>query len=160
MTNNNLQELADIEPLSSVKTLEMVSFLHNPVAAKPNYRLYVVHKFPNLKVLDYKKVKFQEREQAKALFKSKKGKDQMREIQKKAKTFVPGGPLGVDASKASKSNPSGLTPDQVKNIKAAIAKASTLEEIERLNHMLRTGQVPGEETKGSQPYDPMVEMDE
>jgi hypothetical protein len=32
---------------------------------------------------------------------------------------------------------------QVRSIKAAIAKASTLEEIERLNQQLRTGQVPG-----------------
>ena len=32
---------------------------------------------------------------------------------------------------------------QVKNIKAAIAKASSLEEVERLNQMLRTGQIPG-----------------
>ena len=39
----------------------------------------------------------------------------------------------------------GLTPDQVRNIKAAIARATTLEEIERLNQMLRTGQIPGDE---------------
>ncbi len=31
----------------------------------------------------------------------------------------------------------------MRSIKAAIAKASTLEEIERLNQQLRTGQVPG-----------------
>jgi len=167
MTNNNLQELADLEPLSSVKTITMLSFLHNPVCAKPNYRLYIIYKFPNLKVLDFKKVKQQEREQADSLFTSKKGKDQMREIKKKARTFVPGAPLGVDATNASKANPSGLTPDQIKNIKAAIARASTLEEIERLNHMLRTGQVPGSDggldkaaANGSQPYDPMVEEDD
>ena len=37
----------------------------------------------------------------------------------------------------------GLTPEQVKNIKSSISKATTLEEIERLNTMLRTGQIPG-----------------
>ena len=36
---------------------------------------------------------------------------------------------------------------QVKNIKTAIANASSLSEMERLNQMLRTGQVPG----GNQP---------
>ena len=51
------QELADIETLSSVKTLTMLSLLHNPVVAKPNYRLFVIHRFPNLRVLDFKKVK-------------------------------------------------------------------------------------------------------
>ena len=57
MTNNNIQELADIETLSTAKTLTMLSLLHNPVVAKPNYRLFVIHRFPNLRVLDFKKVK-------------------------------------------------------------------------------------------------------
>ena len=80
MTNNNIQELADIETLSSVKTLTMLSLLHNPVVAKPNYRLFVIHRFPNLRVLDFKKVKAKERDDAKALFKTRKGKDQLKEI--------------------------------------------------------------------------------
>ena len=42
-----------------------------------------------------------------------------------------------------KGNAAGLTPDQVKHIKNAISRATTLEEIERLNHMLRTGSIPG-----------------
>jgi len=166
MTNNNVQELADLEPLSSVKTMTMLSFLHNPVCAKPNYRLYVIYKFPNLKVLDFKKVKQAEREQASALYTSKKGKDQMREIKRKARTFVPGEKLtSVEAS--NKANPSGLNPEQIKTIKAKIARATTLEEIEGLNHMLRTGQVPGGEdgkakngSAGSQPYDPMAEEED
>ena len=58
-------------------------------------------------------------------------------------------------------------PHQIKGIKAAIAKATTFEEIERLNHMLRSGQVPGKDGKmpatqnGAQAYNPMeVEEDE
>ena len=54
LTNNNLQELADIEPLATCQTLTMLSFLHNPVCSKPNYRLYIIHKFPNLRVLDFR----------------------------------------------------------------------------------------------------------
>jgi len=140
LTNNNIQELADIEQLTGLQTLEMMSFLHNPVVAKPNYRLFVIHKFSNLKVLDFRKVKMRERETASQLFKTKRGKDQLKEIEKKAKTFVPGGNLPADKMK---SNAAGLTPEQVKNIKMAISKATTLEEIERLNTMLRTGQIPG-----------------
>ena len=131
-------------------------------------RLYVVHKFPNLKVLDFKKVKKQERDAAEALYASKKGKDQMKEIKKKAKTFVPGAPLGVDATNSTKTNPSGLSAEQIKSIKAAIARATTFDEIERLNHMLRSGQVPGKDgeippptNNGSQAYNPMeVEEDD
>merc|ERR1712107_650168 len=50
-------ELADLEPLTSVKSLTMLSLLHNPVVTRRNYREYVIHKFPNLRVLDFKKVK-------------------------------------------------------------------------------------------------------
>ena len=76
LTNNNIQELADLEQLSGMQNLEMISLLHNPVVSKPNYRLFVIHKFSNLRVLDFKKVKQKERDSAKELFKSKKGKEQ------------------------------------------------------------------------------------
>lgn len=48
---------------------------------------------PELKLLDFRKIKQKEREEANALFKSKKGKELQKEIAKKAKTFVPGGNL-------------------------------------------------------------------
>ena len=55
---------------------------------------------------------------------------------------MPGAPLpGAGAAKPA-ATPVGLTPAQVRTIKAQIAKATTLEEIERLSHMLRTGQNP------------------
>jgi len=144
LTNNSITELADLEPLIPFKNLEMMSFLHNPVMTKRNYRLYVIHKFPNLRVLDFKKIKQKEKDTAKSLFKTKEGKTQLKDIQLKAKTFVPGAPL-PEATNNKPSNSAGLTPEQVKNIKSMIAKASTLEEIERLNHMLRTGKMPGME---------------
>ena len=89
----------------------------------------------------------------------------MHEIEKRAKTFVPGAPLpGAGAGAPRAAAPAGLTPQQVRNIKAQIAKASTLEEIERLSHMLRTGQnpdapvsAPAENGNG---HGNVVEMDE
>lgn len=48
-------------------------------------------KFPELRLLDFRKIKQKEREEANNLFKSKKGKEIHKEIQRKAKTFVPGG---------------------------------------------------------------------
>ena len=84
-----------------MQTLEMISLLHNAVVSKPNYRLFVIHKFSNLKVLDFKKVKQKEKDMAAQLFKTKKGKDQLREIEKKAKTFVPGGNLPESKMKSN-----------------------------------------------------------
>merc|ERR1712083_120103 len=147
--------MGDLEPLTSSTKLEFLSLLHNPVVTRRNYREYVIHKFPNLRVLDFKKIKQKERENAKSLFKSKEGKTQLKDIQRKAKTFTPGEALPEATNKQA--NPAGLTPEQVRQIKSAIARASSLEEIERLNQMLRSGQVPG--SKPSQGSDG-EEMDE
>jgi len=141
LTNNSLQELADLEPLSSMKSLTMLSLLHNPVVTRRNYREYVIHKFPSLRVLDFKKVKDKERQDAKALFKTREGKTQLKDIQRKAKTFTPGDALPEATNRNT--NAAGLTPEQVRNLKSAIAKASSLDEIERLNQMLRAGTMPG-----------------
>lgn len=48
---------------------------------------------PELRLLDFRKIKQKERDEANILFKSKKGKELQKEISKKAKTFVPGGNL-------------------------------------------------------------------
>ena len=61
--------------------------------------------------MDFKKIKEKERETAKLLFKSKEGKTQLKDIQQKAKTFVPGAALPEATNKAT--NPAGLNPEQV-----------------------------------------------
>jgi U2 small nuclear ribonucleoprotein A' len=50
-------ELADLDPLLTVSTLQTVSLLHNPVTARPHYRHYLIFKLPNLKLLDFRKIK-------------------------------------------------------------------------------------------------------
>lgn len=85
LTGNNLQELSDVEPLAKLPKLESVSLLTNPIATKQNYREYVIFKLPTLRLLDFKKIKQKERLEANALFKTKKGKEILKEIAKKAK---------------------------------------------------------------------------
>ena len=63
------------------------------------------------RVLDFKKVKQKERDSAKQLYKSKEGKTQLKDIQRKAKTFTPGEPLPEATNKNT--NAAGLSPDQV-----------------------------------------------
>ncbi|XP_069767864.1 U2 small nuclear ribonucleoprotein A' isoform X2 [Narcine bancroftii] len=57
LTNNNLQELGDLDTLSTIKSLTFLSLLRNPVTSKKHYRLYVIHKAPQIRVLDFQKVK-------------------------------------------------------------------------------------------------------
>jgi len=72
------------------------------------------------------------------------GFDQSQSVIEWTWAFVLGEPLPEATNKTT--NAAGLTPDQVKHIKMMIAKAGSLEEIERLNMMLRNGQMPGMET--------------
>ncbi|KAI5712921.1 hypothetical protein M8J75_012360 [Diaphorina citri] len=140
LTGNNIQELGDLDPLSTLPKLKTLCLLHNPVINRPHYRLYVAYKLPQVKLLDFSKVKLKEKQEAAALFKSKKGKELQKEISKKAKTFVPGAAL-QDLSNI----PTGPSAEEVWKIKEAISKASSLEEIERLNKLLQSGQIPGRE---------------
>lgn len=143
LTGNNIQELGDLDPLSSLPKLNSLCLLHNPVVNRPHYRLYIAFKIPQVKLLDFSKIKQKEKQDAAALFKSKKGKELQKEISKKAKTFVPGAAL---QELSNNSNiPTGPSAEEVWKIKEAISKASSLEEIERLNKLLQSGQIPGRE---------------
>jgi len=62
LTGNQLQELGDIEPLHTLPKLTSLSLLSNPVTAKPHYRLYVIFKLPQLRLLDFQKVKMKVRQ--------------------------------------------------------------------------------------------------
>lgn len=68
LTNNYIQELSDIDTLSTLKNLKVLSLINNPVTSKENYRYYVISKLPNLRLLDFNKVKRVEREAADTIF--------------------------------------------------------------------------------------------
>lgn len=143
LTGNHIEELADLDPLSTLEHLTCLSLLHNPVTAKTHYRLYLIYKLPQLRVIDFRKVKLKEREEAKSLFKSKKGKELQREITNRAKTFIPGQSVPAATKR--------LSDQEVRKIREAISKASSLEEVERLQHLLQMGQIPGQDTQNG-PY--------
>lgn len=150
LTNNNLAELADLDNLATVKTLRHLSLLRNPVITKQNYRLYVAYKIPQLKTLDFQKIKQKDREAANKLFKIKKRvppKESLAKIKKTGlfsvgevtkKKVIPEPPKPTDDKE-------GPSKQDIEAIKKAIASAKTLEEIEKLNKLLQSGLVPGKE---------------
>ncbi|XP_055010765.1 U2 small nuclear ribonucleoprotein A' [Boleophthalmus pectinirostris] len=139
LTNNNIQELGDLDPLATIKTLSLLSLLRNPVTNKKHYRLYVINKLPQIRVLDFQKVKLKERQEAEKMFKGKRGAQLAKDIGKRTKTFTPG--VGAQQDKKR----TGPSPADVEAIKKAIANASSLAEVERLKGMLQAGQIPGRE---------------
>ena len=57
LTNNNISELSELEPLGGLKRLQYLSLLDNPVTRKKHYRSYVIWKVPSVRVLDFKRVR-------------------------------------------------------------------------------------------------------
>ncbi|KAG1936289.1 U2 small nuclear ribonucleoprotein A' [Pimephales promelas] len=140
LTSNNIQELGDLDPLATVKSLTLLSLLRNPVTNKKHYRLYVINKIPQLRVLDFQKVKLKERQEAEKMFKGKRGAQLAKDIAKRTKTFTPGAGLQTE----KKMGPSAADVEAIKN---AIANATSLAEVERLKGLLQSGQIPGRELR-------------
>ena len=134
-----------MEALSHLPKLHTLCLLMNPVSTKPHYREYVAYKFPNLRLLDFRKIKQKERKSAQDMFKTKKGKELAKEITKRAKTFVPGAGL-----ENNKERVPGATPADMQAIREAIKNATSLAEVERLTKMLQAGQIPNGSSNGQQ----------
>lgn len=114
LTNNALSELGDLEPLVELTSLTHLSLLDNPVTKKQHYRLYVIYKLKNLRVLDFNKVKLTERQEATRLF-SRDGSDNelvKSMTENKTKTFEPGEGLTTGSTATHE-----LTPDEQMKIK-------------------------------------------
>jgi len=148
LTNNLIQELGDLEPLTKCRKLEYLSLLDNPVTKKKYYRLYIIHKIPSVRVLDFKRVRktvgswdwlvygilstfpplywfvtiFQEREEAKETFKTDAGEENELAVsigETKSKTFEVGDGI-QDEADHRKSNAPGLSPEEQAKIKVRI----------------------------------------
>ncbi|XP_012288487.1 U2 small nuclear ribonucleoprotein A' [Orussus abietinus] len=135
LTGNMIQDLGDLDPLVPLINLKSLCLLQNPVSAKPQYRQYVIYRLPQLRLLDFRKVKLKEREAATVYFKSKKGKEMACDIAKKAKTQAPGTAMEKPLTSS----------DERSKIREAITSASSLEEVQRLSKLLQAGHIPGEE---------------
>jgi len=141
LTNNRLVNLSDLDPLSELTTLRTLSLIDNVVTKKPYYRLYVIHKLPELRLLDFKKIKQKERSESVKMFgapvqaKKKKGKPQPPQ---QPKTFTPGQPAVPAATPAPPKITTETPADQLA-MKAAIENAKTMEEVQRVERLLKTG---------------------
>ena len=73
LSNNKISNISEIDNIASCKTLIRLSLLDNLVTKIKYYRQYVIYKMPNLRVLDFQKVKKKERLAANEFFSSKEG---------------------------------------------------------------------------------------
>lgn len=88
LTNNKIASLSEIDHLAGLHKLSYLSLVDNPVVRQQHYRAYVIHKLPNLKVLDFKKIKFDERKLAAKLFRSEAGRQLEADVANEGKVIA------------------------------------------------------------------------
>ena len=140
LSGNRVENLLDLKPLAGLHFLEYLSLLDNPVTRKDHYRLYVIHMCPRLRMLDFNTVSQQEREQARKLFKGKKG-DKLHKKITESKTFEVGSLARSDSEEEPEDEAFAKTTakanEEIERIRQAIKNAKSLEEIARLEKQLR-----------------------
>lgn len=149
LTNNKVASLSEIDHLASLTKLRHLSLVDNPVVRSLHYRLYILHKLPHLTVLDFQKVKADERRAAKKLFQSQAGQQHLSAIADEGKLLA--------AESAGKVREKRVMTEEEKRLaQAMIDKATTPEELERVERQLRAGifKAPGPPPPGQQHAQP------
>merc|ERR1712151_216222 len=136
LTNNKLEKLVDLEPLTRLKSLERLSLLDNPVTKVKHYRPYMISKCSKtLRILDFNRIKDKERKAAGLLFAGERGKKLLEEI-------APARVIGQEPVAKAEVAKVGPSPEIIERIKKAIAEAETVEEGTRLEKALKSGVLP------------------
>lgn len=144
LTNNQIQNLGDLDPLASLRNLTYLSLMKNPVTVKRHYRLYIIHRIPQLRVLDFRRIRQKERQAAQQLFKGKRGKQLEKEVGAvsggRPAAHPPASAAGAGSSAAAQqpSQPAGGG-RQLEALKQALSRATTLDAVEHLGSALQSG---------------------
>ncbi|KAK8119155.1 U2 small nuclear ribonucleoprotein A [Apiospora kogelbergensis] len=145
LESNNLNELADLDPLGTFANLMHLVLRDNPVTKKEHYRYWVLWRCPRVRFLDYQKVKLAERAEAAKLFGTTEEPTELASklMGIKSSTFdvssASNGPSGDLSTRMSRIK---LTDQEKKRLQDMIKKATSLDEITRLETMLREGRLP------------------
>jgi len=57
LTGNRVAQLAEVDRLAGLTKLDTLTLVGNPVAKRRYYREYVIHKLPQLHVLDFQRIR-------------------------------------------------------------------------------------------------------
>lgn len=170
LTNNQIQNLGDLDPLASLKNLTYLSLMKNPVTVKRHYRLYIIHRIPQLRVLDFRRIRQKERHAAQQLFKGKRGKQLEKEVgavsgggrpttHHPATTASAASAAGGSAA-AQPSQQAAGAGRQLEALKQALSRATTLDAVEHLGSALQSGAPLLAPTATRPPGTEDVEMEE
>ncbi|KIJ68633.1 hypothetical protein HYDPIDRAFT_147018 [Hydnomerulius pinastri MD-312] len=154
LTGNNVSELGDLEPLKELKSLKYISLLGNPVREKKWYREWLAWRIPSLRVLDFQRIRDKERQTGKSLFLTAEGlptalattiSTTVSKLGAKNTVTTDEPKLAPLAGKAGRL----MSKEDAERVKQAIAKATSIEEIRKLERSLREGHMPSMEAVGA-----------
>jgi len=150
LTNNSISELGDLEPLKDVKSLKYLTLLGNPVREKKWYRDWLVWRIPGLRVLDFQRIKDKERQQSKGLFLTSDNLPNTLATQLST-TVSSTTTATVTADEPRSAAKAGrlMSKEEADRVRQAIANASSIEEVRRLERSLREGYLPGVDAVGA-----------
>ncbi|KAL1951812.1 hypothetical protein VTO73DRAFT_961 [Trametes versicolor] len=154
LTNNNIAELGDLEPLKDVKSLQYLSLLGNPVREKKYYREWLAWRIPNLRVLDFQRIREKERQAGRSLFLTADNLPThlATTISQTVSTHSSKPPVTTDEPKPLvQPGKAGrlMSKEEADKVREAIARATSVEEIRRLERQLREGFLPGMDSVGA-----------
>ena len=132
------ERTANVEPINS------------PNLASALNRLFLISQLPKLKLLDFVRVKDSERAEAVAAFGGAEGADRAKALAAVSHAAAAAEEATASALTGDQARTSGPSPAQLLAIKTAIASASTLEEVQRLEKALQAGVMPSELANGQQ----------
>ncbi|KAF9535467.1 leucine-rich repeat-domain-containing protein [Crepidotus variabilis] len=153
LTNNNICELGDLEPLKELRHIKYISLLGNPVQEKKWYREWLAWRIPGLRVIDFQRIRDKERAQAKTLFVTSEGLPTAlaTTISTTVSKHSTKTTLTIDEPKAASSVKAGrlMSKEDQEKVRLAIQNAKSMEEVRRLERSLREGYVPELDSVGA-----------
>ncbi|ODQ58051.1 hypothetical protein WICANDRAFT_45418 [Wickerhamomyces anomalus NRRL Y-366-8] len=139
LISNSLASLSSLEPLKNCKRLKNLYILNNHISQQEHYRLFIIWLIPQLKVLDFMKIKDKERTQANELF------GEVEEPTELAKTILNSKPKHIlDNDKDDdqiKDVLKKLSEEDREKLKQQLKTATSLSEIDKIETALKNGYI-------------------
>ena len=136
LNDNDLASLDALEPLRTLPRLTRLSVQNNPVMHESDARLALIHRLPQLRLLNFNRVRQAERAAATAKF----GKAPP--VKKRKRAAVANEATAKSNGATSASKRAKLSVAQQEELAKKIAAACSVEEVQRLEAALREGVMP------------------
>lgn len=150
LTENELSNIDALRPLQPLVHLTRLAVVDNPIMQLPDARLAIIHLLPQLRVLNFQRVRQRERAAAKAKFGESKlpSKKRVRADAADAATAAAASSSSAStagangAANATSAKRARLTAEQQVELAKKIASATSMQEVERLEAALRDNRMP------------------